>query len=300
MIITREYREKSWIDLTSPTQEEVDSLIFLHNIDPNITKDLLSPTPKQHLKHGGSAVYAVIHIPILRKKNGDKAEQEIDFIVTKNKLITARYDSVDALHYFAKKFEADEILGREESEHPFFGSLREIYKFLFDELSFMDGWLKEIEKNIFAGQEKDMVFAISNASRNLLTFKRTLLEHRNIWVGLAGINEDDFDQDFHTKTEEISEEWQRLMFEINNLSEMIVELRETNNSILSTKQNEVMKVLTIMAFVTFPLSLIATIFGMNTVNIPLIGSNNDFWKVMSIMLTSTLFMFIFFRYKKWI
>ena len=69
---------------------------------------------------------------------------------------------------------------------------------------------------------------------------------------------------------------------------------------LSSKENEVMKTLTIMAFVTFPLSLIATIFGMNTVNMPIIGGDYDFWIVIGIMAIFTFAFFVFFKKNKWL
>ena len=81
---------------------------------------------------------------------------------------------------------------------------------------------------------------------------------------------------------------------------MAVGLRETNNSLLTTKQNEVMKVFTIMAFVIFPLSLVAGIFGMNTAYIPIVGLPGDFWMVMGIMVVLGVLFLSFFMYKKWL
>jgi magnesium transporter len=78
------------------------------------------------------------------------------------------------------------------------------------------------------------------------------------------------------------------------------ELRETNNSLLSTKQNEVMKILTIMAFITFPLSLFASIFGMNTVYLPIVGNQYDFWIITGGMVIATVAFFTFFKKKKWL
>jgi magnesium transporter len=69
---------------------------------------------------------------------------------------------------------------------------------------------------------------------------------------------------------------------------------------LSTKQNEIMKIFTILAFVTLPLSLIAAVFGMNTTFIPIVGLPNDFWIIIGIMIITSLAMFAYFKYKKWI
>jgi Mg2+ and Co2+ transporter CorA len=61
-----------------------------------------------------------------------------------------------------------------------------------------------------------------------------------------------------------------------------------------------MKTLTIMAFVTFPLTLISSVFGMNTSYLPLIGVQGDFWIVIGIMSLLAVSFFIFFRLKRWL
>jgi magnesium transporter len=81
--------------------------------------------------------------------------------------------------------------------------------------------------------------------------------------------------------------------------ESLHELRETNNSLLTTKQNETMKVFTILAFVTLPLSLIASIFEMNTRYTPIIGLPFDFWIIIGGMAVMSIAMFSFFKFKKW-
>ena len=81
---------------------------------------------------------------------------------------------------------------------------------------------------------------------------------------------------------------------------MLDELRETNNSILTTKQNEIMKTLTILAFIVVPLATLSQIFGMNVTHTPLVGLPYDFWIIIGIMLGLALAMFGYFKYKKWI
>ncbi|MBN2093994.1 MAG: CorA family divalent cation transporter [Candidatus Zambryskibacteria bacterium] len=292
--------DQQWIDLNSPTKEEIDSLILTENLDPIIAKDLLLPTPTQYTETRDNMIYTVLHLPSIKQPNALSDVKEIDFVITPNSLITTRYDSIDALHYFAKQVEVSEILNRGENIHLFFGIIREIYKSVIDELAYMHDWLEEIEKNIFEGQEKAMVFSISSASRNLLNFKKILDPHGAVFDSLKEISEEKFGKNFQNQMKTLIEEWRRIIKTINNQLELTAELRETNNAMLSTKQNETMKVLTIMAFVTFPLSLIAAIFGMNTNYLPIVGSQFDFWIVMGIMSMLSIIMFIFFKYKDWI
>jgi magnesium transporter len=292
--------DQIWIDLNSPTKEEVDSIMITQNISPALAKDLLTPTPTQYSEDCGDVIYAVLRIPTFKHTHPNEIGQELDFIISKNSVITARYDSIDALHYFAKKIEVNEILNHQNNLHLFFGMMEEIYNFITNELASIEVWITEIEKNIFEGQEKEMVFAISNTGRNILNFKRAIDPHGEVFDFIARVGGEKFGKSFEDEAKVLRDEWRRVMKRINNYLDMIAELRETNNSMLSTKQNETMKILTIMAFVTFPLSLIASIFGMNTYFTPFVGNPNDFWIVLSIMCVMSIAMFGFFKYKRWI
>jgi len=300
MITTRTFMNQTWIDLNSPTKEETDSLVLTHSIDPSVAKDLLAPTPAQHAENRGQNIYAILHLPTFKRSRSICDVQEIDIIISTNSLITARYDSIDALHYFAKQIEVSEILNKGEHVHLFFGMMKEIYNTMRNELSYMEDQMREIEKNIFDGQEKEMVYAISNAGRNILNFRRIIDPHGNIFEFLKENGVDKFGPEFGVQTKILIEEWRHLMRIVNNQIDLITQLRETNNSMLSTKQNEVMKIFTILAFVTFPLSLIASIFGMNTSFIPLVGQQNDFWIVIGIMFFVSIAMFVYFKYKRWV
>lgn len=288
-----------WIDLNSPTKEEIDSLILTQNISSAIAKDLLAPTPTQYAKENGDAIYAVLHIPTLKHSNSTENIQEVDFIIKADSIVTARYDSIDALHFFAKQIEVSEILNKGKNSHLFFGLMREIYKSLADELAYMEDWMKEIEKNIFEGQEKAMVFTISNASRNLLNFKRTVDPHGNVFEFLRDIGKEKFGQEFGLEVKIIMEEWKRMIKRVNNQMDLIVELRETNNSMLTTKQNEIMKTLAVVGSVLLPLSVIGQIFGMSIHNFPLIDNPHAFWIILSMMAIIAVVTLIYAKVKKW-
>lgn len=292
--------DQVWIDLNSPTKEEVDSLMLTQNISPVIAKDLLAPTPTQYAEENSDAIYTVLHIPTFKHSHATQASQEVDFIIKADGLITARYDSIDALHYFAKRVEVSEILNKSKNSHLFFDLMREIYQSMTNELAYIEDWMKEIEKNIFDGQEKAMVFTISNVGRNLLNFKRIVDPHGSVFMFLKDVGGEKFGKEFEEQSKALSEEWRQIMKRVNNQMDLVIELRETNNSMLSTKQNEIMKVFTIMAFITFPLSLVASIFGMNISFMPITDSPSAFWLIIGIMLLISLSMFTFFKYKKWI
>ncbi len=291
--------DQTWTDLNSPTKEELDSLILAQNIDPIIAKDLSTPTPKQYAKEFGKVIYAVIHIPFFKHSQMMNLEQEIDFIVSENGLVTTRYESIDALHHFAKRIEVNEILNKSGHSHLFFGLMKEIYSFLFDEIEYLKDWIKNTEENIFKGREKEMVFRISATGRNVLSFKRIVYPHKTVLESIELIAKNDFNGNFNKDVKLLLEEWQRLMLEIENISNMLDELRETNNSILSAKQNDIMKQLTIIGSILLPLTVIGQIFGLSVLSFPLKNHPFAFWIVLGIMAVVVLCSLAYVRFKKW-
>lgn len=293
-----------WIDLNSPTNEEIRQIASEYHIHPLVTHELAIPTLRAKVDLYDDLIYLILHFPSNRKDVDTINDQEVDFVIGKNFIITTRYGEVDALISFSKTFEVESILEKgsmgKHAGFIFFAMITRIYDDLLHRIEGLKEDAAVIESEIFKKKEKEMVIKISEVSRQLLDFKRATSLHCEVLRSFEVAGEKFFGNDFRFYLRSIMGTCYKLESAIKNTMEYLGELRETNNSMLSTKQNEIMKVLTIMAFVTFPLSLIAAIFGMNTKTLPIVGTPNDFWIIIGIMIALTTSFFIFFKYKKWL
>jgi magnesium transporter len=61
-----------------------------------------------------------------------------------------------------------------------------------------------------------------------------------------------------------------------------------------------MKLLTLMTFVTAPLTLLAGLFGMNLKHLPFIDDQNGFWFIIGCMLVISAGFLVFFKRKGWL
>ncbi len=155
----------------------------------------------------------------------------------------------------------------------------------------MEDQFDSIESAIFDGRGMEMVAEISRASRTLLDFKRTLIPHEEVFGTLAEAGVRQFGKEFSKEVSVITKEYHRSRNRIHDNIEALIELRETNNSLLSTKQSEIIKIFTILAFITFPLTLIIDIIQ---------ADRNIIWLLIILVFVSVASMFIFFKYKKWL
>lgn len=298
------YDDLTWVDLNDPTREEVREVMEEYGVNPVLANDLTSSTLKPQVDMYDDYLYLVLHFPAFKHSHAEGSKQEVDFIIGDDVLVTVHYDVIDPIHKFSKEFEAESVVGDEKlGDHAgyiFFYLIRKLYKSVQHELEYIESHLDDIEENIFSGQEKSMVREISEISRVLLDFDKTLGSHKAPLRSVQAIGEDFFGDDFYNHLHAIESIYHRLHTAISRHREIVAELRETNNSLVSTKQNEVMKVLTIMAFITFPLSLLASIFGMNTIGTPVVGHPQDFWIIILAMLMMMLIFFSYFKYQRWI
>ncbi len=304
MIKKHTYKDLVWIDLLKPTQKEVRQMMEEYNIHPNIANDLLGSTFKQSVRLYENFLYVVMRFPAVKHTHKEEADQEIDFIISDKVLITSRYDTIDPIHKFSKVFDTNTILDKENigshANQLFFLLMNKLYGAIDHELEIIEGALDESEDMIFKGEERKMVKELSNISRDLLNIKQATNIHESLLVDLKNNGSKLFDAKFGKSVDSIVDEYYKMRKEIEVNRESLDELRDTNDSLLSTKQNETMMVLTIMAFVTFPLSLLASIFGMNAKNMPIIGDTYDFWIIVGIMFVMTAMFFLYFKSKKWL
>lgn len=293
----------TWIDIESPTQSEVRMLMKEYNIHSLVANELLSPTLRPRVDIHSNHIYLILHFPAIIHTHHNRTEQEIDFIIGKNFLITAHYETIDTLHEFAKLLDVSAVLKKCDFDHAgflFYEMIKEFYKNIEEELVSIQKELNEVENRIFKGEEHLMVTETSKLSRKLLDFKKAVRPHYDILVSFEAGGGKFFGEDFIYYLRAISGEYYKISAFLENNIEILKELRATNDSLLTTKTNDIMRILTIMAFVTFPVMLVSSIFGMNTEILPIVGLPNDFWIIIGIMFMATVGFFTFFKYKKWL
>src|SRR3989344_2952266 len=185
MVSRYTHKSVTWVDVETPTKEEVRKLMDEFSIHPLVAEELLLPTVKPKVElYNDQFIYLILHFPAFRHTHTAGTDQEVDFIIGRNFIITTRYDTIDPLHKFSKIFEVNSILDRSDiGEHAgfvFFYMIKKLYKALEHELEYISDRLHATEEHIFKGMEKEMVIELSNISRELLAFKQAIALHREV------------------------------------------------------------------------------------------------------------------------
>ena len=289
--------------MESPTHEEIVTIAEEFDLHPVISNELLNPSERAKVDVYSNAIYLILHFPIRNKKTEHIEEVEVDFVLTENNLITTHYELVDPLHEFAKVFEAGSYLnnGKNDSHAGFlfFFAIRELYKNALFVLESLGHDIRDIEKHIFTGNEAEMVEKISKVNRALIDIKQSMRYHKETLKSFSRACTQMFGQDFAYYLSAIEGEYERIEQQAEENRQMIRDLRETNDSLLSAKTTATIKRLTAVNVVVLPVMLIVFIFGMNSIYLRL----DEAWMVFAVfgsMIVVGFFSFLYFRSKKWL
>ncbi len=297
------HKDIEWIDLESPTRQEITDIVEQYNIHTIVAEELLLPSRKPRAELFPDCLYVILHFPALRHSHKTR-EQEIDFVIGHNFIISAHYEAIEPLHKFSKVFEVNSMLDKNvlgnHAGFLFYQILKHLYKSVEHEVELVRQHLSSIEGYTFSGSEARMVSEISQCARDLLNLRQTIEPHRDILHVIETEASKFFGEEFTPYLRALSNEYYRVHNHVMRNTESLHELRETNNSLLTTKQNDAMRILTIMALLTFPLSLLVSILDTNTVSNPIRDIPYDFWIIVGVVAFCGLLMIIYFKHKKWL
>jgi magnesium transporter len=293
----------SWISFARLCREELDELRErFPEIHPLVLEELLTPTIRPRVEHYEHHLYMVLHFPKVMPDGETITTREMDFILMKNTLITVQYDTTMLLEEFMHECEHPEAAKRfgETPIHLLYYMLRDLFAESLTELDRIQGLIDEIEERVFSGDGKEIARKTSILKRNVLDFRRAIKPELYTFESLRERATEFYGPTVRPFLIDLAGEHQKVWSLLENHEEALDALFETNNALIADRTSTIIKTLTIMAFFTFPLTLISGVFGMNTIYTPLVDKPHGFWIIVGIMIISVIVMVTIFKRKKWL
>lgn len=302
MITTHKYKNLTWVDLENPTIEDIKTIMPKYGIPPIVADEILRPTIRPRADIYGNLIYLILHFPIYDISKKVSEPNEVDFILGKNFIITAHYKSILPLHELMKIFEVGVLL-KEDHFAKSVGRLmflitKKLYDYALRQLEHVHDKISEIEDRMFTGQEKEMVREISYVQRDALEFQRAIHAHNSILKSLYETDEKITGKDFNHYLNSMSAELSRVENLLDNSKETIALLRDTNESLLSSRTNEIMKKLTAVTLITFPMMFVLAVFSTSIKSFPFMNFPGVFWIVLFLAIISGIGAFSLLKKEK--
>ena len=275
-----------WINIERPRPADRAWLEEHFDFHPLDYEDVFSRNQRPKVDEYDDYLFIVLHFPAYDKTVGRLNAAELDVFVGPDYVITLPNEPIQPLEYLFERCRTrDDLREQLFSKGP--GYL--LYKIVDDcvDASFpmlrkMGNKLERLEDDIFEGERPaEIVRDISNVKQEIINFRRVVRPQRAALKDLEATKRY-IPDDLEIYFDDINDASERTWDMLENYKEVVEALESTNEAVLSHRLNDTFRVLTAISVIVLPLTLIASIWGMNT-NVPGEGSHAGFFAVVGVM-----------------
>src|SRR3954449_5979272 len=294
-----------WVNIERPTPLEtawLEEHFDFHALD---LEDVLSRNQRPKIDEYPDYLFIVLHFPVFDRQVKRLGAGELDIFVGPDYLVTIPNTPLQPVSYLFERCRSKEEL-REQifsrgSGYLLYRIVDDAFDYCFPMLRKIGNKLDALEDEIFEGRSEDIVRDISNVKQEIINFRKVIRPQRPVLRDLEKVKGRYLAQnlDLEIYFDDIVDAHERIWDMLENYKEVVVALEETNESVLSHRVNDILRVLTSISVIVLPLTLIASIWGMN-VGVPGEGNDTDFYVIVGGMLVMFAGMVAYFPRRGWL
>jgi len=292
-----------WVNIPKPrhyAQEWLQQHFEFHPLD---YEDIYSRNQRPKVDRYDDYLFVVLHFPRFDRDRERLIVVELDLFVGPDYVVTLPNNDLEPIDsLYSRCWESDEVReGYFEKGAAFL-----LYRIVdhavdssFPMLRKMGQKLGRIEDDIFEGKSDEIVRDISNAKQEIITFRRIVRPQRVAFRDLERAMDVFAPEELDVYFDDVIDASERIWDTLENYKEVVEGLEDSNEAVISHRTNDTLRVLTSITVIVLPLTLLASLFGMN-VAFPGEGSDTAFW-VIGIAMTAVLVgMVLLFRRRGWL
>jgi magnesium transporter len=294
----------TWINLESLDVESVTQLAERFGWHPLDLEDVFSKRQRPKVDDYPEYLFAVLHFPRYDKAIQRLNAAELDVFLGPDYLVTIPNVELLPVTRLFRRCEEDaefrDELFAKGSGRLLYEVLDDLFDYCFPILDKIGYKLDSLEDDVFENRRsEDIVRDISNAKQEIISYRKIIKPERSTLRLLERHVERFLPEELELYFDDIVDASERIWDLLDNYKEVVEGLEDTNESVISHRQNNVLRVLTVVSVILLPLTLISGIFGMN-VHFPGFDTGWAFWTIVGVMLATALSLIAFFRSKRWI
>jgi magnesium transporter len=292
-----------WIQIEEPRLADrlwlAENFTF-HELD---LEDVASRNQRPKLDVYDDYMFLVMQFPRYNKATGRLHAAELDVFIGRDFVITLPNEPIVPLPTLFERVQSRADV-REELMTKGSGFL--LYEILdrcvdasFPMLGNLGRKLRELEDDIFEGRGREVVREISNSKQEIINFRAVIRPQRAVFRALENAKQRYLSEELDIYFDDLTDASERIWDVLENFIEIVQGLEDTNESVLSHRLNDALRVLTAVSVILLPLTLLASIFGMN-VHFPGFDTPVAFWLILAGMAGILIGMIVYFRGRGWL
>jgi len=288
-----------WVDFEAPTDEENRLLSEFFHFHPLAVEDAVAHIHHPKLDDYQSYLFLIVHELEAELEGEEVVTREVDIFLGKTYLVTYHDAPIQSIQALAGTLEKNPAFLQKSPDFLLHFLLDRVVDSFLPMLDALEERTEAVEEEVLTRAPRKALDDILHLKRQLMNIRRFSVLQREVLRLLSSGEYALIHADLLMYYRDVYDHLVRISDLSESYRDILSSVLEGYLTTISNRLNEVMKVLTIIATIMMPLTLITGIYGMNFPNIPLINSPVGFWIVMGGMGVLTILMLIIFRRAGW-
>jgi len=294
-------RSMLWVDITQPEDIDIDLMTNVFDLHPLTIEDCIMPNARPKVEKFDN--YLFLNTFALEAHLDEEEEiktVELDFCLGKNFLLTVHADKMNSVTAIQGKVEKESPLMDKGADFLLCTVIDTMVDNYFPIINMFDDRVDDISDELFQNPNQETLNKIYNLKNEIMLLRRTVGPQTDTVNMIIRGSFSFIDESNITYFRNVYDNLVRLGDTVGNSRDIITSALETYNSVVSNRLNETMKTLTVIATIVMPLTLIASVYGMNFKYMPELNSKFGYPIVMGLMVALSAGMLYYFKRKKWL
>lgn len=290
-----------WVMVRGNTPADMQVLRNTYRFHALDLKEILPPLQRPKVITRDDYLFMILHYPIYDEATKDVRTTEVNLFISEHRLVTVNTDGyAPLLNLFQNCQRSSHVCLEGDITQLLHALLSDMTAHVFSLLVRINGDLDAIETRMFEAHERNLIQNLLRTKTNIVEIRKALQPHQNVMTSFIRLAPRHFPlqhlQDYFDElVDDAKEIWETLSVQ----KETVDALHDTNQSLIDFRSNQIMKTLTIFSVTMLPLTLLASLYGMNVL-LPFGVHPHAFWMIAGLMLLGLAGMLSFFKYRKWI
>lgn len=295
----------TWLDIRYPTEDQLAYLQDRFHFHPLHMEDVRAHLQRPKLDNAGEQhyIFLVLHFPLYSDLHRVSVISEIEFFVGRDFVVMTHDGKLRALQHLVRDAEEKDaqraqLMGR-GSGYLLYRAVEVLINACTPMVYHVYEKLDALDADMFRRNTPATVQELSFIRRDIISLRRIIKPNIAVLSELAKSDHDFLRLDEDAYVGDLVDGLTKIWDMLEEQKELIEGLDSTLFSLTSYRLNQEMKIFTLISVIFLPMTLIASIVGMN-VAIPFATNPVAFWVCLVLMALVVGGMLLYFRRKGWI
>ncbi|HEY5507934.1 MAG TPA: magnesium/cobalt transporter CorA, partial [Paludibacter sp.] len=298
----KDSKNLSWLNVDGLDNVELmENLAKVYGIENNILSDVMNPSARPKVQEFEKGIFITIKMLQYNERKENLSVENLCLIATDNTLISFQEQPGTVFEPIRERIRKHKNKIRTSgSDYLAFALIDIVVDNYIYVIGLLGDKIESLEETMTNDPKKELLDGINSFKRELNFLRKYIKPAKEMIMNLAKMESEFIHPDNRIHFKELQDNIDEATDLSDSYREILYDQLNIYHTTMSTKLNDIMRVLTVYSVIFIPLTFLVGVYGTNFSYLPEKDWHYGYFVMWSVMIIITLIMLWLFKRKKWL